>query len=253
VLSWGVPPIPPPPPSRVQCLRCRRPESVCLCGVITPIPTVTRFVFLMHPKEARRIKNGTGRIAHLSLPESELVVGVDFRGHARVRALLADPSLRCQLLYPRRDESADGGAIGAPVGPHGRLQPVVFVLDATWPFAKKMMRLSTNLHALPRLSLTVDRPSEFVIKHQPHPSCLATIEAVDRVLHALAAQGVERYGARESDALLRPFREMNAMAIEAAADPARPSYRNSGTFKEPGARIPRRTPPRGGRRLLYEG
>ncbi|MCO4769621.1 MAG: DTW domain-containing protein [Deltaproteobacteria bacterium] len=244
-------PIPPGPTFRSECLRCRRPAAVCLCAHITTLRTRTRFVFLTHPKEARKIKNGTGRIAHLAMPGSELLVGIDFREHPRVRALLADPSLRCRLLYPKAPGAPmDAGEDLLDDDVSGRT-PVLFLLDATWPFAKKMMRLSTNLQGLPRLSLKVGRPSEFAIKHQPHPACLGTIEAVDRTLLALAEAGVEQYTEEDSERLLRPFRHMNQLALDAAADPNRVSYRSQRGFKAPTERVPRRPSPTAGRSLLY--
>lgn len=217
---------------RAWCLRCRRPGSVCLCDQITVLTPRTRFVFLMHPKEDRKIKNGTGRLAHLSLAGSELHIGVDFREHARVNALIADPRLACRLLYPR--------ASGASDEPAGELAddrlPVLFVLDGTWACAKKMMRLSTNLHGLPRLSIDVDRPSGFRTKYQPDPACLGTIEAVDRTLLALGREGLEDWGPAESEALLRPFERMIQMTLEHAGAPRADSYRTEEAAPRPKGR-----------------
>lgn len=225
-------------------MRCHRAGSVCLCADITPIAVRTKFVFLQHPMEFKKIKNGSGRLAHLSLPGSELLLGVDFSEHKRVNELLAEHP--CQLLYP--------DAPGAPIATTPSLegpQPVLFLIDATWPCAKKMMRLSRNLHDLPRLSLAVSAPSAFVIKHQPHPLCLATIEAVDRTLRHLAAEGAESYDDGDSERLLRPFLRMNEMALQHAADPDRPSYRTRGAYKKPEER--RRRPPKTARSVVFRG
>ena len=233
---------------RSWCLRCRRPGRVCLCDAISTLQPRSKFVFLTHPKENRKTKNGSGRLAHLALAGSELLVGVDFSRHPRVVELLSDPSLHCRLLYPSplgRPEAADDQEADRT--------PVLFVLDGTWPCAKKMVRLSTNLHALPRVSLHIDRPSEFVTKHQPDPSCLATIEAVDRALRALARDGSERYDEADSERLLRPFRTMIDMALAHAADPGRKSYRDSGPFKTQAERVSRRTVPTTGRNVMFQG
>jgi len=226
---------------------CRRPGRVCLCGEITQLSPRTKFVFLTHPKEARKTKNGSGRIAHLSLEGSELLVGIDFTEHPRVVELLADPAYHCRLLYPAPDRTASTGQ------PAPGATPVLFVLDGTWPCAKKMGRLSTNLHALPRVSLTIDRPSEFVTKHQLDPRCLATIEAVERTLHTLAASGQEQYGADDSERLLRPFRAMIQMSLDHAADPSIKSYRGSGPFKTQAERTSKRTVPTTGRNVMFLG
>jgi DTW domain-containing protein YfiP len=192
--------------------------------------------------EARKTKNGTGRLAHLALPGSELLVGVDFSGDRRVTELIQDPAFDCRLLYP--------GPAGGDAPPSSAT-PVLFVLDATWPCAKKMVRLSSNLQALPRQSIRVGRPSEFLIKHQPDPTCLATVEAVDRVLVALAAAGHETYSVDDSDRLLLPFRRMNAMALAYAAAPGPKKYRRSGRFKTREERLRTRTS--SGRNTMFLG
>ncbi len=235
---------------RPWCLRCRRPGAVCLCSEITSLRVRTKFVFLMHPKEDKKIKNGTGRIAHLALDRSELLVGLDFREHPRVVELLADPAYDCRVLYPAPE--GEGEEASESSRPPGRT-PVLFVIDGTWPCAKKMMKLSTNLHGLPRHSLDVDRPSEFKTKHQPDPACLATIEAVDRTLHGLAARGLEVYGAQESERLLAPFHRMVALGIAHAADPGPGSYRRSGPFPTGEERRKGRTSTASGRNVMFRG
>lgn len=230
---------------RPWCLRCRRPGATCLCDHIGTVACRTRFVFLTHPKEERKIKNGSGRLAHLSLPGSEIVVGVDFSEHPRVQELLGDPRFACQLLYPSLGE--------APAAPPSDAIPVLFVLDATWPSAKRMMRESTNLHRLPRLDLPPGGPSQFLIKQQPAEGCLATIEAVDRALHTLAGRGVEDYGEGESSTLLRPFHRMVQMGLDYAAAPPPGGFRNTGPYRPTGARIRRRRTHRTGRNVVFGG
>jgi DTW domain-containing protein YfiP len=231
---------------RPWCLTCRRPGSTCVCAQITPWAGRTKFVFLMHPKEAKKTKNGSGRMAHLGLEGSELHVGVDFTDHARVNELIEDPAYWCRLLYPDKP----GVAPSAPSPPAGRV-PVLFLLDGTWPCAKKMMRLSKNLHDLERLPLRVTTPSDFRIKHQPGRFCLATIEAVDLALTTLARDGFEQYDQADSERLLRPFRWMVDTEIAIAADPNRSTYRSGSGFKAPEDRVHHRS--RSGRAIVYLG
>ena len=44
----------------------------------------------MHPKEAYKQKTGTGRLAHLTLEDSEIIVGVDFTDNPRLNTLITD-------------------------------------------------------------------------------------------------------------------------------------------------------------------
>src|ERR1043165_6839183 len=135
---------------RVTCYRCFWPQSLCWCKSITPMPTRTRFVFLMHPKEFKQEKAATGRLTHLCLPHSEIQCGVEFDRHEAVQSLLRDPQNACVLLYPGRealnlsDRSAASTATFATFQSQlaGR-QLVVLLLDATWSLGRKMLRLSS--------------------------------------------------------------------------------------------------------------
>jgi DTW domain-containing protein YfiP len=60
------------------------------------------------------------------------------------------------------------------------------VLDGTWHQAERMLRDSPPLAALPRLSVTSDRPSGYGdLRREPAPHCLPTVEAVALALGAL--------------------------------------------------------------------
>src|SRR4051812_26908478 len=76
---------------RETCYRCFWPRSLCWCPSIQPMPTRTKFVFLMHPKEYKREKAATGRLTHLCLAHSEVHVGKEFDEHEEVQALLQNP------------------------------------------------------------------------------------------------------------------------------------------------------------------
>ena len=61
-----------------RCIRCFRPLSTCLCSYTKEFDSQIKFVFLMHPKEAKKQRTGTGRLAKNYLIDSEILVGVDF-------------------------------------------------------------------------------------------------------------------------------------------------------------------------------
>lgn len=204
-----------------------------------PLSTATRFVLLTHPREARREKAGTGRLTHLSLPNSEIVVGAAFEDHPRVDALLADERSHVVLLYPGV-EAVNLSAVVAPP-PSGLFpvdrQLVVLLLDATWSCARKMLKLSPRLQRLPRIMFTPAAPSRFIIKQQPMEGCLSTLESVHEVLVALDRLGLEDY-ARPAQ-LLELFAQMQRFQIDCALDPARGGYRRQ-PYQEPGERQPMR-------------
>ena len=88
---------------RTICYKCLRPIETCLCKFLPPFDSGVKFVFLMHPKEAKRNRTGTGRIAHAGLLDSEILVGIDFTKHSRLCELLADERYYPVLLYPGED------------------------------------------------------------------------------------------------------------------------------------------------------
>ena len=196
------------------------------------MPTRTRFVFLMHPKEYKEEKAGTGRLTHLCLPNSELHMGKGFDDHEEVRALLADPQNYCVLLYPGKDARnlTKGEFLSADLG--GR-RLVVFLLDATWSGARKMLRLSPGLQRLPRIMFTPTAPSRYIIKQQPQEGCLSTLEAVHELLLVLERNGLDRY--EQPAQLLGIFDRMQRFQMECAADPNRPGYRRQ-AYSDPSER-----------------
>jgi len=208
------------------------------------MPTRTRFVFLMHPKEYKEEKAGTGRLTHLCLPNSELHMGKGFDDHAALQAVLADPGNYCVLLYPGTnavnlsEAERRGMGSGSPLSAlrsalHHR-QLVVILLDATWSGARKMLRLSRTLQALPRIMFTPTAPSRYIIKQQPQEGCLSTLEAVHELLTVLAATGLDHY--ERPAQLLDIFQRMQDFQIKCAADPERPGYRRK-PYGDPSERV----------------
>lgn len=159
-----------------KCLKCFRPIQTCYCPFIKPIKTPVKFVFLMHPKEAYHQHTGTGRLASLSLPDSEIIVGIDFTKNKRVQELLQDKKYYPMVLYP--DSNAvfsNDESINEEITQEKKL--LVFLIDATWFFAKKILRLSPCIKNLPKLSFEKTYKSQFIFKHQPQEGYISTIES----------------------------------------------------------------------------
>jgi DTW domain-containing protein YfiP len=229
--------------SRVTCYRCFWPEPLCWCRSITPMETRTRFVFLMHPKEFKQEKAATGRLTHLCLTQSRIICGIGFDRDETVQALIADPANYPVLLYPGRDAVNLTPAEGeAPDLPLAQLRAqlatrtlTVFLLDATWALGRKMLRLSPTLQALPRIMFSPTAPSRYVIKQQPHPGCLSTLEATHELLTSLERAGLDQYPLPGQ--LLDLFQRMQDFQLRCAADPARAGYRRR-AYRAPAERAP---------------
>ncbi|MDD5716190.1 MAG: DTW domain-containing protein [Sulfuricurvum sp.] len=198
---------------RSKCYRCYRPASSCMCPSINPLQTQTKFILLMHPKEFKKTKNGTGHLTHLSLPNSELYIHVDFSEHKAVNALINDPNNRCYLLYPGK-ESIN---LNTETIHLQDKQLIIFILDSTWPCSLKMLRLSRNLQLLPKVSFTHTKTSQFKIKEQPEEFCLSTIESTLTLLELLNKHHLEKIMPEALEAFLDPFNAMVAYQISCAS------------------------------------
>jgi len=192
---------------RKKCYRCYRPKSSCMCDNIRAIETHTKFIVLMHPKEFKKTKNGTGHLTHLSLPNSELFMGIDFSHHARMNEIIE--THESFILYPSphainlsqhnpRTENAL----------HVKKPMAIFLIDSTWACSLKMMRESQNLQGLSHISFDATKRSEFKIKEQPLEYCLSTIESTLTVLELLNRWQIETIAQEKLEAFLTPFHAM---------------------------------------------
>jgi len=193
------------------CSRCFRPVKTCLCSTIQPFDTETRFVILMHPKEAKKTRMGTGRLAHLFSNNSEIVVGLDFSADSRVNSLIADSRYRPFVLYPG-ENSVDLSEHYFLFHKIADKRLLVFVIDASWPLAKKILKLSSNLQALPQICFRPEAPSRYT-KKQPHENCLCTLESVCFLLEELEKAGLEDCRGKNS-AMLAALDEMSRIQSE---------------------------------------
>lgn len=192
---------------RELCPTCRQPKSGCYCSQIHPFDPNIKFVILIHPiEEHRRI--ATGRMCHLSLKNSELISGHNFTHNSRVNEILNDLTLSPVILYPGKNSiDISLKSQNQTVFQTGK-KPVIFVIDGTWTTARKMIRLSENLHSLPRIAFTPTDPSRFRIRKQPNPSCYSTIEAIHHCIESLSGQVNFSIENREHDCLLNAFNYM---------------------------------------------
>ncbi len=205
-----------------MCYKCYWPEPLCWCGSITPMPTRTKFVILMHPHEFKRIKANTGRLTHLCLADSELHIAESFDTHDAVQALINDPRNFPVLLYPGQDAldlskvEVNDPQLSALNTQLTDRRLVVFLLDATWRLVRPMLRLSLSLQRLPKVMFSNAAPSRYIIKRQPEPGCLSTLEATHELLLALDRSGLDRYPRPEQ--LLDIFRRMQEIQITRTAE-----------------------------------
>jgi DTW domain-containing protein len=172
---------------RESCYSCYRPQKTCLCESISQLDTGIKFVVLIHPREARKQRTGTGRLTYLSLLNSELICGIDFTENTQVNSLLRNPRYFPVVLFPGPDAVYTCDPLIRKESTKRTL--LVFLIDATWSLAAKMMKKSRNLQGLPKLTFEKEYRSLFQIKKQPQVHCLSTIESAFYLIEELKESG----------------------------------------------------------------
>ena len=198
-----------------RCLKCFRPIQNCYCKDISSINSGLKFVFLMHPHEAKNQRTGTGRLASLSIVDSEIIVDKSFDKNLKTQELLSNSSFYPMVLYPGKD---------AHRAEHFDFKDVlkgrtllIFLIDATWREARRMMFLSSSLQKLPRLSFSKEYRSQFRIKTQPKDYCLSTIESSYYLIKELQCAGVCD-SALDGEGLMDVFKKMVDFQIKCRVD-----------------------------------
>ena len=157
-------------------------------------------MILLHPKEAGK-KIGTGRLTHLCISNSRLIrgTGEDLDRSEALMELLQDRSLAPVVLYPGRqslnlstvnlsgvEKKTDAVLETFPLG----LRPLIFVIDGTWPQAKKMIRTSFLLSGLKQIQFSPLKKSNYRIRTQPKDYCVSSLEAVHTLIELLDSSGI---------------------------------------------------------------
>src|SRR5678816_544974 len=126
-----------------RCAQCRMHESLCICGLVTPLETRTRLVLVMHRAEARKSTN-TGALAARCIARSEIIV----RGREdHPSVFVADAKTRPVLLFPHED--------AVPLSRFSASEtPITLVVpDGTWRQASKVRARVPGLRDIPCVCL----------------------------------------------------------------------------------------------------
>ncbi|MGC9421675.1 MULTISPECIES: tRNA-uridine aminocarboxypropyltransferase [Vibrio] len=153
------------------CSRCGKARKACICAGIVPLDSTVELIILQHPTEQHR-PMGTARILTLSLANCRLWIGEDFRHHPELNALLAEPDVIHQVLYP-----CEHSICVSDSEPSIEQKVRVILLDGTWRKVFKMWQINTQLHHLPCLHLPETLKGNYRIRKAPNDNALSTVEA----------------------------------------------------------------------------
>ncbi len=182
------------PPER--CSHCLKQKPYCICKFVSPTKTKTHLLILQHPQEQDE-ELGTARLAHLSLPNSTLRIGLSWRNLQGALGREADPK-RWAVLYlgsVKGDLSQIRSPLffvdkqSKPLHASGAMKHAlegVVVLDGTWSQAKALWWRNAWLLKLHRMALKPEQTSLYGKRRkQPRKEALSTIEAVALCLSIL--------------------------------------------------------------------
>lgn len=161
---------------RPTCYTCFRPETLCVCGLLQPLPNRTRISIVQHPRERLHPLN-TARIAEGSLRNVNVLRGSISGLVQQLESGIIDSG--AMLLFP-----APHATTLENLPPERRPTEIV-VVDGTWHHAKVLLRDIPFLRTLSCVRFTPPKPSEYRIRREPRPEYLSTIESIAHVLSVL--------------------------------------------------------------------
>ena len=183
------------------CDRCEKIKDLCVCDQLAPLSTKHHVLILQHPQEPDQLL-GSARLAHLSLPNSSLKIGLSWSNLKKVVGHETSPS-QWAVLYlgsgvkgaprpevsktPQKDPSLQFvDKNGKPVpAPAEKLEGII-VLDGTWSQAKTLWWRNAWLLKCKRVILTPRQKSLYKeLRKEPRRECLSTIESLAECLTAL--------------------------------------------------------------------
>ena len=238
----------------MACVRCLKPEPLCVCAVLRPVETRVFMLILQHPQE-QDVALGTAQIAHLQLVNSRLCIGLSWPSLKAILGAEVDMK-RWGVLYlgavrqgqPTGEEIAVVGRGGEAVADADAILAAldgIILLDGSWAQAKALWWRNPWLLKARRLVLAPRTPSRYgKLRHEPRRDSLSTLEAAALCLARLEGEPALCDRLLEPfDVLLAAYKASRAPAASAAA----PTLTHRGPARED-ARTRRRSEGRAGGR-----
>jgi DTW domain-containing protein len=187
---------------RQLCSACLRPKITCICHLVSRVDTDIEVLILQHPLEVAETK-GTARLLHLSLPNSQILIGEVFD----ISKLAS--TKHTVLLYPISPEDHSLGIASPPELNLELLSDLhnirLIIIDGTWRKSRKILCKNPYLQTLPRLVLDELPAGQYTIRKARKPHQLSTMEAATAALAQLEGDMV-KYAS-----LNHAFSEFNAL------------------------------------------
>ncbi|XP_056146530.1 tRNA-uridine aminocarboxypropyltransferase 2 [Lampris incognitus] len=203
---------------RPTCVRCRRPQKVCLCPFLPvhPLDVSTCLYIVQHPAEESRVLRTVPLLAACLPPRKcNVLVGRRFteERHPDLAAVCQDN--KTLILYPgpsaqNLEELVQDQGDGTDEE-RSTVRYNVIIIDGTWSQAKDMFLRNSLLHLPRQVQLSRALSSQYVIRTQPTNICLSTLECA-----AVALSILERNDDIQ-EVLLKPLRALCSFQLQHGA------------------------------------
>ncbi|XP_038588988.1 tRNA-uridine aminocarboxypropyltransferase 2 isoform X2 [Micropterus salmoides] len=197
---------------RPTCLRCRRPQKVCLCPFLPtqPLEVSTCLHVVQHPAEESRVLRTVPLLA-ACLPQGKcnVIVGRRFNEekHPELAAVCQDS--RTLILYPGPNSQNLEELV--QYQELGTVKHNVIIIDGTWSQAKNMFLKNSLFHLPKQVQLNRTLSSQYVIRTQPSNICLSTLEC------AAVALSILEQNDNIQEVLLRPLKALCSFQLQHGA------------------------------------
>ncbi len=155
----------------------------CICPAIPKFSSAVKMDLLLHSQEAEKSTN-TGKLLQHTFVDCGVFVWSRTAAPQMLLKKIAEPHWQYYLVFPCENGSAPQQIFTDVALQASNKMPRFLILDATWQQARKMLRQSPWLNALPRVTLTPDKASEYTLRRNQSSSGFCTCEVGIALLNA---------------------------------------------------------------------
>lgn len=167
------------------CLNCGLHKDLCLCHLIPTLNLKTKVCLVIHHRELKRTTN-TGRLAHLSLSNSELRIrGEKNKGPLDLSDLLT-PSYRTLLFFP----SPQARELSTELVQESTLPIQLIVPDGNWRQASKVSTRHPEIDHIERVKISSLNEAKTHLRTEHMAEGMATLQAIANALKIIEGQPV---------------------------------------------------------------
>ncbi|MBN2797156.1 MAG: DTW domain-containing protein [Clostridia bacterium] len=161
-----------------QCQGCGLSVDHCICNYEISLKSICEIWLLTHENEFSRTTN-TGRLIEKALASTRVFSWNRTEPPQDLIALLQDQKYKILLVFS--DERPSEKARSVSFEKTERI-PVFLILDGTWKEARKMLRKSPYLDALPILSLDTHFQTTYDLRRNDDENHICTAEVAVSLL-----------------------------------------------------------------------